>query len=181
MGTHHRQFPPPVIIEQDDDDQPGPGEWTPARGLRRGTIGVVVAALVLGTLWCLLAWRRPDVVVAYKHEEAGVSIAMASAGGIVAFLLMWVLFSVMHRGSQLVGGLCPVIVVAAMLLMVFAKQATVAATPGVDTIDGLLVSGRAWLAPGRFLTSNVGVWIGMVMGVLAFREGDSLLDFFRRS
>ncbi|HRX85702.1 MAG TPA: hypothetical protein P5572_11855 [Phycisphaerae bacterium] len=170
--------PPEVIIETDDDDAPAPGEWTPARGMRRGALAALLVGAVLGGLWCLLAWQRPDLVVGYKHEEFSVMAIMGAASALLAFLFMWLLFASVHHTAQMVGGLCPVIVVVTMLAMVVAKQLTVAATPGVDTLDGVWVKGAEWLAPGRFLVSNVGVWVGIVLGVVVFREGDSILDLF---
>jgi len=169
---------PTPQIEIDDDDQVDPGAWTPARGLLRGSLLTLLVGALLGAGWCILAWRRPDIVVTYHHEEASVPFILGAAGAIGVFLLMWILFATMHRSAMMVGGFCPVIVTLVMLLMLVAKQLSVAASPGVSIIDGELVKGAAWLMPQRMLTSNIGPLIGIVFGIYAFREGDSLLEFF---
>jgi hypothetical protein len=119
--------------------------------------------------------------VAYRFEDTSVTFVMGAATALIAFVFTWILFATVHRCASMVGGLCPLIVVAAMLAIVVAKQLTVAATPGVDTLDGQWVKGAEWLAPARFFTSNFGVWIGIITGVWAFREGDSIMDIFTRS
>lgn len=174
------QRPPQVIIEEDDDG-PAPGEWTPGRGLTRGAVAALVVGAAIGVLWCMLAWHRPDVTVVYKHEEGSVPLMMGAAMALLTFLFSWWLFAAVHHFAQMVGGLCPVIVVVALLLLVIAKQITVASTAGVDTMDGVWVKGGAWLEPARFFSSNIGAWIGIAMGVIVFREGDSILDIFTRS
>jgi hypothetical protein len=168
-----------VIIEEEDCLDPS--EWTPARGVVRGAVGVLLSAAVLGTAWCVLAWNRPDLAVGYKHEEPSVMFATGFLTAIIAFAICWALFAVMHRRAQMCGGLCPVIVAAAMLLIIIAKQITVASSSPVDTIEGQLVSGVEWLAPARFFTSNIGAWIGTIAGVYAFREGNSILEYLTRS
>ncbi|MCB9850372.1 MAG: hypothetical protein H6817_06670 [Phycisphaerales bacterium] len=166
------------IILADDSDS---GDWTPARGLRTGTIATLAVALLLGAGWCYLAWKRPDVAVTYSHEDGSVTGIMGAVGGMIAFFICWVLFATMHRASRMVSVPCTVVVVVIVLLMLVAKQLTVAATPGVDTLDGVMVSGKAWFEPSRFITSNVGVWFAIALAVYVFRDGDSIMVVFGKS
>jgi hypothetical protein len=129
----------------------------------------------------VLAWNRPDLAVGYKHDEPSVMFATGFLTAIIAFAICWALFAVIHRRAQMCGGLCPVIVAAGVVLIIIAKQITVATTPGVDTIEGQLVAGGEWLAPARFFTSNNGAWIGVIAAILAFREGNSIFEYLPRS
>ena len=72
-------------------------------------------------------------------------------------------------------------VIGVALLMILAKQLTVAGTGGVITLDDVVVSGSAWLAPSRFLSSNSGAWVAIALAIYVFRDGDSIMTVFGKS
>ena len=159
-----------------EPQRPAPGEWTPARGLLKGTIACLMAAVVPGVGWCAAAWHVPEATVVHLHEDAKVMLFLVVIGALVGFASAWILFAVMHRFSQMVGGLCPVSVVVVVILIVLAKQ-IVLATHGVKLPSGSVI-GWSWLEPVTVLKSNLGTWMGIAAAVYLFKDGASLTELF---
>ena len=166
----------PQPKNEEETRRPQRDAWTPARGLAKGSSACLLAALVLGAAWCAVARRVPEATVAYLHEDAKVTLFLVFIGALVGFVASWILFAVMHRTSHMVGGLCPLIVAAFVVLIVLAKQ-LVLVRQGVKLPSGLVI-GWAWLEPVNVLKSNLGTWLGIVVAVHLFREGDSIVDLF---
>ncbi len=170
-----------MTIQNDNhNEEPQPSrrhdEWTPLHGILSGTTACVVVSAILAAGFCTIAYYNPLATIAQVTDGVRESLGSIIIGSLVGFVMAWILFAVMHRVSQLVGGLCPVIVLVMAILIVVAKQLVLVAY-GADTNHGF-VQGWAWMKPATFLTSNLGIWLGLIAAIAIFKEGMSLSELF---
>lgn len=164
----------PVI----ETEEATPKEWTPVRGLRNGLVGCLIAGSLMGAAWIGLTLKIPNVAIFHIPENASVKAAVGFffGGVVIGFVMTWVLFVCMHRVSRMIGWQCTLGVVAVVLLIIVARQMVMAIT-GVR-VDGLDVTGWAWLAPRRFVICNASICVGLAGATYLFREGESWVDMF---
>jgi drug/metabolite transporter (DMT)-like permease len=165
------------IIEDDDSIDESPPGWTPLKGLTRGAAATACVGALLAWALSVVAIRRPDLAVFYKHDDAQVTFVLILLGALVGFILSWILFATMHRVSQMVGWSSTLVVIGILLAIVVVKQMVFASHGG--KIPEVATQGWAWLQPAAFLKSNIGMWMGMFVGVWLMRDGDSPLDAVR--
>ncbi|TWT46055.1 hypothetical protein RAS1_25000 [Phycisphaerae bacterium RAS1] len=119
---------------------PDDAEWTPAAGIRRGVVHGLIAATLLAAATMALAYFVPLLVLRGTLRSA------------LAFLIAFVLFSVVQRAAGFVGWPCTLIVVAYSTLVLFSHH-LVFAVRGVQLSQGV-ASGAGWLAWPTLLIVN---------------------------
>lgn len=143
-------------------------DWSPARGLVRGAVAGLMAAVMLAGLADWLAWRAPLLAANGWLRTA------ASLGS------MFVMFYVVHRASGMTGPPCTAIVVV-LVALIAGSQHVVFALHGVPSTQGLVL-GWEWCAPEIMLLMNIWTIVGIAFGVLLWRDGvsaSSVVDIFR--
>ena len=150
--------------------------WSPARAWLRGLLAGLVVAVVLSALLGAAARANPEAVVCHQRDDAEATAFTFVANGLGGFVVAWVLFAVVQRTAQMVGGGVTLTVVALAILVILAKQAVLAWT-GVR-IPYSSAQGWGWLQPLVILKSNIGAWFGIAAAVHLFREGESFADLF---
>jgi hypothetical protein len=131
--------------------------WTPMRGIVRGSLAGMLAALVLATGAGLLTWYAPRVAV-WEWVRVG-----------AAFVTMYILFAVVHRAAGMTGWACSAIVVVLTLAVAFSQHGVFAAR-GVMIHEGMVV-GLQWASLSGLLASDFWLYVGLILGVLLWHNG----------
>jgi len=149
--------------------------WTPARGLFKGTVRCVITAGVLAAVMCLGTALSPSLTTLPAIDSIVYTIVIGAFHVMIAFIITAILFGVMHRASGVVGptatllvGLLTVAVVASKHLVLVTHEFEF----GPESIQGW-----AWVHPQSILVTNIGAWLGLAIGIAMFRGGDTLWDY----
>lgn len=151
------------------------GQWTPARGLLKGSLCTAAAAAVLGAVLCGVTWVSPASTTAVWYDSITATLIMGTFNGMIGFLLAAILFPVMHRCSGLSGGLSTCVVVVLLALVIASKHLVLAALP--EGWSELTLQGWEWVEPMTILATNCGAWLAIGLAVAMFRSGESILDY----
>lgn len=136
-------------------------EWTWARGMRRATGWATLAALVMAAGLGVAARYWPILVL-------NVWVRL-----LLAFLVAWLLFAVVHRTAGMAGGPCTAEVVV-LTAAVFLSQHWVFATYGVPTVAGRLITGNVWFDPTMIMATESTACVGLVFAVMLCHDGGSV-------
>jgi hypothetical protein len=151
-----------MIFASDSPDAPDRADdaddWTPARGLLRGTVWTSLAGGVLGTMLCVVTYYAPPLTL---HRVLNF---------VCGFLATGLLFSVMHRAAGMVSLPGTAVVVLWAVLIFEARYVTVL------TLADVPISSAALFDPAGIFRVNLMAWGGMAVAVFMCRDGDSAFE-----
>lgn len=130
-------------------------EWTPARGMARGTMAGVLVAAGLGLAFYALAYGAPFVTLNFALRVAW------------SFGVTWIVFTVVQRAAGMVGWPVTILGVVLSMAVILASHAAYAQA-GVPTRDGVVDGWARWFHPWNLFVANLPTFIGV--GVCAWRE-----------
>lgn len=148
----------PVDEPADLDQANRHDDWTPAKGLVRGSVRGSLVALVLVSLLASVAWYVPHVLL------------NPWVRGSLAFFIAWVLFGVVQRAAGMVGAHCSAIAIGLALLVMLSHH-VVFAIHGVATGDGIAI-GWEWFHPWALTLVNLTAMVGIAMCTLMRHRGE---------
>ena len=136
-------------------------EWTPGRGLLRGTIYSLIVAAMLGAILCAVTYYVPQLTCHWL-------LNMASG-----FLVTWVLFVVMYRAAGMASKTGALVVILWTLLILVAKYLALLMHL-LNTAPG---TGMLWSSFNVVEMAGVSfpAWIGVLVGAFMCKDGDSTL------
>jgi hypothetical protein len=145
-----------------DEDHRERDNWTPGRGLLRGTIFGLFATLVIILLLAPVAVYFPYVLIMWPLRCA------------IAFVVAWILFSVVQRAAGMTG--IPVTAaVLALVVLVLVSHHVIFAINGVPTRSGS-ATGMVWLHPLTLFLQNVAPLVAVGLCAAFRHRGDDGLE-----
>jgi hypothetical protein len=93
-----------------DEDRPEREKWTPAQGLRRGALFGLIAMVVIILLLAPVAVYAPYVLIAWLPRSA------------IAFVVAWILFSVVQRAAGMAGWMVTALAVTLTLVVLLSHH-----------------------------------------------------------
>ena len=135
--------------------------WTPGRGLVKGAICTLLAALVLGAVMCVVTYYAVPLTTYWVLN------------GVWGFVLAWMLCAVMHRTSGAATLWGTLIVILCTSLLFGARHVVVAMS--FKELNGLLTFFYTSLSLADMVLSNVPALAGIVIAAIMCKDGDSIL------